>query len=62
MNLFDGDRERHVPGRTPRIAGAVKPPATIKSVSAGYRQRVTQSVRNGNYARMGLKKLFGGGR
>lgn len=59
MNLFDGDRERHVPGRTPRVTGGTRPAASIKAVSPGYRQRVTQGVRNGNYAKMGLKKLFG---
>lgn len=62
MNLFDGDRERHVPGKTPRIVGGGKISPSLKAVSPGYRQRVTQSVRNGNYARMGLRKLFGGGK
>ena len=59
MNLFERDPERHVPGRTPTIKRSTKPSTTIKAVTPGYRQRVTQSVRNGNYARMGLRKLFG---
>lgn len=59
MNLFDGDRERHVPGRTPRLPRTGLSGTTIKAVTPGYRQRVTLSVRNGNYARMGLRKLFG---
>ena len=59
MNLFDGDRERHVPGRTPKIVGGRKPAPSLKAVTPGHRKRVTQGVRNGNYARMGLKKLFG---
>ena len=59
MNLFDGDRERHVPGRTPKIVGGRKPAPSFKMVTPGFRQRVTQGVRNGNYAKMGLKKLFG---
>lgn len=59
MNLFDGDRERHVPGRTPLYKRTEKPTPSLKQVTPGYRQRVTQGVRNGNFARMGLKKLFG---
>jgi len=59
MNLFDGDRERHVPGRTPKIVVGRKPAAGIMRASPGFRLRVTQSVRNGNYAKMGLRKLFG---
>ena len=59
MNLFDGDRERHVPGRTPRITGGGKPSPSLKNVTPGFRKGVTQSVKNGNYAQMGLRKLFG---
>ncbi len=61
MNLFERDPERHIPGRTPMVKIGRKPTPSLKSVTPGYRQRVTQSVRNGNHARMGLKKVFGGG-
>lgn len=59
MNLFQSDPERHTPGRTPIVRLEAKPASTIKAVTPGHRKRVTQGVRNGNYARMGLKKLFG---
>jgi hypothetical protein len=59
MNLFQSDPERHTPGRTPIVKREGKPSTSIKAVTPGFRQRVTQGVRNGNYARMGLKKLFG---
>lgn len=59
MNLFARDPERHIAGRTPRIAGGGKPSPSLKNVTPGFRKRVTQSVKNGNYARMGLRKLFG---
>ena len=58
--LFDQDPER-APRPVRMRKPAVEPTRsmTIKAVTAGYRQRVTAAVRNGNAARKGLKKLFG---
>lgn len=59
MNLFERDPERHISGRTPMVKVGSKPGPSLKNVTPGFRKRVTQSVKNGNYARMGLRKLFG---